>query len=1781
MQEAIDFNALNWVRQELGECLKQARLHLEAYAADSGDPARLHDCAACLHEARGPLQMVELKGADRLATEMEEVIADLLQDNVAAVETAIEALLQAFLQLPDYLSQLHSGSLDIPAALLPVINSLRQARGAELLQERMVFTPDLYRPVPESVFNIRTAPLGLDVAGMARAARIRFQSGLLDWYRGADRTAGLRALAKVLVHLRRNAGRETVARLWWVGAALASALAEGALEESAEIKRLFGELDRQIKRLIDSGEAVFADTLTDGLLKDMLYQLAAAAACPGLVEDVRSHYRLAALRPAGADADAAGAALGGFSWELLQTVSVTVRGDLELIRERLNSYARSSTRDPADLFPLADALHALGNTLGMMGMDKQEAVIAEQERVLRTAAASTGRLDDSALMTLANTLLAMEGVLEDMDCGRDWAAVPEEAAYRQGLAAVIKELIVALTSAKEAVNLFFWRPDDYGTLEPVPALLKQVQSGLQMAGEQRAAAATARIETFIASELLDKRAVLEDSQLDTLADAICSIEYYVEGLDGSPAHGDVALDIAESSLGSLGVPAAAKVDSGAHTDAPAAEPLHTATEPRQSVPDSPVITKLQVMDAAADAEILEVFIEEASAEVSSLAEQVPVWAENSTDTAVLETIIRSFHTLKGGGRMVGALALGEFAWAFENLLNQVIAGSISAHEELIELVQQCVPALAQLLAQVRGEQDALSADVNALAARAWSLADPQAAATGVSEEDSLLDIFSRECRNHLDAIETYLAAGPAPREVTEPLYRALHTLAGISESAGVDSVWILASVLDGYFDECYHSQVPVGPEALALLGESARELARLAEQLPDLSYDEESLSALCQRISSLPRGLSADAGEMTEPDSGIAAENAEAARPPDGTAAEVPPVEAVEQAHGQEPAPPSRADPYADVDPELLEIFVEEAAELLDNSETTLRAWSGDPKNEEMMAEFKRQLHTLKGGARMVDIGAIGDLSHTIESLLTRVSDGHTGLSEYLFATLNESIDQLAGMLEQVRERRQPEAAAELEAVINGLGMDDDDGVPGGSAAAEPAAEEDLEAPPEGGDAHGSTYPGPEAVPASVVQGGQETPEAQEQEEVRESPEVGEHVEVRKEADAGQRPEVREKPETRKQPEQSGRPEQQVRPVEADTAPGPEAVKMPLNQVPPPASERRKASRIRGEQVRVQAELLDDMVNYAGEISIYRARMEQQVSDYRFNLGELDQTITRLRDQLRQLEIETETHILSRHEQETDSRNEEFDPLEMDRYSTLQQLSRSLLESISDLRSIQEMMGITTRESESLLLQQSRVSTDLQEGLMHSRMIRFAGLAPRLRRIVRQAARQLEKQVELKLEGADGEMDRTVIERIIAPLEHLLRNAVAHGIESPRQRSESGKPETGSITIDFTREGPEIVLRINDDGAGMNIAAIRERAIQQGLMQEDAAIADNDVIQFVLQTGFSTASEVTQIAGRGVGLDVVCSAVKQLGGSLHIDSLPGSGTAFTVRLPYTLALNQALLVRAGTEIFCIPLASVEGVVRASVRELMESYGREDRLFEYAGNQYRLKHLGCLLDTGGMDAGSPQSQEPVLLVRIGERRVALQVEAVMGSREIVVKPLGAQLSKVEGVSGATILGDGSVVMILDVAALSRMQAAVQLPAFAQPQEECRLVVMVVDDSITVRKVTTRLLERNGYKVQTARDGVDAMGQLQEGLPDIMLLDIEMPRMDGFELATHMRNDEHLQQVPIIIITSRTGEKHRHRAQQIGINDYLGKPYQESELLESIHRQIGITSGEAEA
>jgi len=402
----------------------------------------------------------------------------------------------------------------------------------------------------------------------------------------------------------------------------------------------------------------------------------------------------------------------------------------------------------------------------------------------------------------------------------------------------------------------------------------------------------------------------------------------------------------------------------------------------------------------------------------------------------------------------------------------------------------------------------------------------------------------------------------------------------------------------------------------------------------------------------------------------------------------------------------------------------------------------------------------------------------------------------------------------------------------------------------------------------------------------------------------------------------------------------------------------------------------------------------------------------------------------------------------------------------------------------------------------------------------------------------------------------------------MLRNAVVHGIESPEERLAAGKPESGTIKVGLLREGAEIVILIEDDGRGIDVQAVRERARARGLLQPGRLLTDEEALQLVLEPGFSTASSVTQHAGRGVGMDVVVTEIKKLGGALFTQSTPGQGTRFTVRLPFTLAISQALIVRVTDELYALPLPTVEGVSRVPREEVLKHLAEPEPTFSYGGQVYRFQYLGTFLGAGPSALPEVDVPLPVILIRAGEHSTALVTDELVGSREIVVKSVGPQIAGIRGISGATILGDGRIVIILDMGALVRSEWRARSAVPQRVTEDRRTFVLVVDDSITVRRVTQRLLERNGMRVMTAKDGVDALSILQEQVPDIILLDIEMPRMDGYELAAQVRSDERLASIPIVMITSRVGEKHRARAIELGVNDYLGKPYQESQLLDAI-------------
>ncbi len=604
------------------------------------------------------------------------------------------------------------------------------------------------------------------------------------------------------------------------------------------------------------------------------------------------------------------------------------------------------------------------------------------------------------------------------------------------------------------------------------------------------------------------------------------------------------------------------------------------------------------------------------------------------------------------------------------------------------------------------------------------------------------------------------------------------------------------------------------------------------------------------------------------------------------------------------------------------------------------------------------------------------------------------------------------------------------------------------------------------------------------------------------------------------------------------------------------------------------------EMIRISADLIEKMIDLSGENAINRSRIEMDLSQLGHTLTDMELAIQRLADQLRRMEGELESQILAKHD-DLGSRYEDFDPLEMDQYSSLNQLSKSLAESASDLVDFKSTLAEKIKDTEGVLLQQSRIQAEIQEGLMRARLVPFSRLLPRLQRLVRQVSTTLDKPTELFVNNTEGELDRTILEKLVSPLEHMLRNALDHGIEPAAERIKNNKPVRGKIELDIRRQGSDILVSFTDDGQGIDAEKIKAKAIAVGLMKDHQAITDEEILQFIFHPGFSTAEKVTQISGRGVGLDVVQSGIKSLGGQVSVASQLGKGSIFTIRVPTTVAVSDALMVKVGDQQFAVPLSQIDRIVRISPSALEQYFSSNEDYFDIDNQRYKLRYLAeFVADQPVPKLSGVGHSLPVLLIKgnMGQT-TALLIDQLIGSRsQIVMKPIGDQFASVGVVAGATILGDGQVCLILDGQTIARqIQATQREDKKAERRDHLRKrdhrhLVMIVDDSVTVRKVTSRLLERHGFDVITAKDGIDAIEQLENIKPDLMLLDIEMPRMDGFEVTSLVRHHEIHRDLPIIMITSRTGEKHRERAFSLGVTNYMGKPFQEAMLLENIEAAL---------
>ncbi|MBP1474640.1 Hpt domain-containing protein [Frateuria sp. MAH-13] len=2029
LQDHIDFTTLQWVKPELDETLARAREALESYVENPGKREVMRACVDHLHQVQGTLRMVELYGAAMVAEEMETLAICLMEDHIRQRDDAFGALMRGLMQLPDYLERLSGGHRDVPVVLLPLLNDLRASRDQQALSEAALFSPNLEQALPVQAPGAQGE---VDVAAQRSAIttlRLRFQQQLLAWFRGQNAPQQLVGMRETLMGIAGRCWTVPGRRLWWIAAGVLEGLEQGMLKShAAEIRQLIGKVDRNIRQLIEQGEASLRGGDADELASKLLYIVAQARQASPQMAQLKQTYRLDSLLPDAAELEHARGSMAGHNRALLDSVSKALKEDLLRVKEALDLFLRQSDGDPAQLAAQGEVLERVGDTLGMLALAVPRRVVNEQRRVLEEIVHKVRAPEEGVLLDVAGALLYVESSLDDHieSLGADdsladeilpveGAAVPAlpRSEARSILASLMQEAIANAAKVKDAIVAFVEAGWDHAQLHGTPALMDEVAGAMRMLSAPRPSELAEGIGRFIGNEMLVDRRVPSSAQMDHLADALAALEYYLEAAREHRGGLEHILDVAEHSLGSLGywpLPTAraavayeepapvatAETPSEPSLSEPvsladghglddlmvgSSEPLQPSahelaglrlaqTEPLTASPmaggeddwieiEEEIVEEVPVADALAgnagfqlgtegiDDDIREIFLEEMQEEIDNLRAAEQAWLADPAQLAAITPIRRSFHTLKGSGRLVGASVLGEFAWKVENMLNRVLDATIQPHEGVQAVVSAAIGALPQLLAALKGEGTptaplaAIMATAERLAAgemaqisdhassatetvrrvvrrrvpRLDAAADTvpvaahtdQTAAVDVPHEPVesvesialpvmppvdpvLLEILRSEVAQYLQAIRGALARADGELRIDDALLRAVHTLHGAIAMVDIPLLTQLLSPLESLLKRLRAASQPLSEEGTRLLAQSADVVDHVMAQFDAAEPQLPSVDALTARLIEL---------RDSQPEPKVAhvlfdphAEDLATELPDDAVAAAL--------------------------DAGLGDALGEQAA--ADASTETGDHEEHDAYAGELLAAldaFDLETAEAAGEGLSVDTGQVEDeqsLAALLDSLLNEPADGPstTPVAEVTADDSEAGLDDVPGLaLEDEVQGPELEVSSDAGADRDASPMLSEQAdfphefVDVGDAVAQTEVDESMASPSSGIiEEEVAAQAEPEAVEVPQIEAA-EAPLTIEATEAPHAVDAGEDVD-KETADAAFVPFVPlaidtapaqpwvgqidpdlleifteeanelldhadgllaewraepsetshatglqrdlhtlkggariaglvpvgdlthaietllEKPVAERDTAQLiGALEvsfdalhslvkrvSQSQPIEYPQAlidrllalAGHDALSdeghdtvsahgaatsarlpaAPLPELLPELLPEREEEEVRStqEQIRVRAELLDNLVNHAGEVAIYRSRLEQQVAGYRFNLVELDQTVQRLRSQLRMLEIETEAQIIARFQREhREAGIGVFDPLELDRFSQLQQYSRALAESVSDLVSIQNMLDELTRQSETLLIQQSRVSAELQDGLLRTRMLPFDTMVPNLRRTLRQAAQEEGKSAQLYVEGAHGEMDRNLLDRIKAPFEHMLRNAIAHGIESPADRRKAGKPTEGAVRIRVAREATEVVVRVSDDGRGLDREAIRARAIERGLLRADSRPSDDQLLSLITQTGFSTASHVTQLAGRGVGMDVVANEIKQLGGSLAIESQQGQGTTFILRLPFTLAVTQAIVVRIGEATFAIPMTSVQGVARISPDDLGARLGEANPTFDYNGDAYSIHDLADLL---GLQPNPviEEEQLPLLLTRAGDLRAAIRIDAVIGSREIVVKSVGPQVSSVPGVLGATIMGDGSVLIILDLPPLVRhgiarreQRLADGLSAVASPlieEQRAKPLVMVVDDSITMRKVTGRVLERHDYEVFTAKDGVDALEKLHDRVPDMMLLDIEMPRMDGYELATQMKADPRLRDVPIIMITSRTGDKHRQRAFDIGVDRYLGKPYQEAELLAQI-------------
>ena len=1797
VETEFDLGSLTWVKGELDIALDAARSALAGWNGEDSNP--LKAAAAYLHQVYGALQIVDLQGVSQVASETERLLAEMaVRADIRNAESG-EIVLQAIIALKSYLDELMTGAPHTELKLAATYQAVMKRRGAEAPAPSELFYPDTGVRAPRETPEL---PLDDDARNRAvRSARLSYQKGLLQFLQNKDAKGGLAQMQEAISTVEKLAPGPAQYTFWWTAAGLMEALRRGGVPTDFWLKRLCGRIDMQMRRLMDGSRQ-----LADRLARDVLFYVAQDAEPSGRTAQAKALFDLAHYFPAVESADDANA-----------------RAQLSLLRDNLASakdhWIRYCAGRTESLQPFQQAALTLFEAATRLPNKDMQALTRIVQAVAKRLPGEADATQNEALqLEMATALLLAQNAAEHyaalggeftrqastqamrlqaaIDPQFDVSTIPAVAMLDEISRAAQEKLVVAqvtqeiqanLNRVEEILDRFFRDVSDRAGLPTVPNLMKQILGALNILQLDVAAdlvrEAIKRIEHFSAGGAPGDSSggshYITPENLNWVAEALSTLGIYLEALrhgrtgeqsgiqsltgllaqpeivvspevsvesqiradtdrikdtvqQWSAGGGDAADHAAlKSALGQLARDADLIGDATLRGQADAAmKALDLATNaatPTQAVtqaiaqavqnigaaaaieapaPSAEAMRLAAASDEDVDQEMLSTFIEEAHDVLGNIVAQVTRLNVSPYDNEAFTSVRRSFHTLKGSGRMVGLTDLAEPAWEIEQTLNTWLRDEKVPSSEMLDFLENAAntflvwvttleeqgrvqvesAALINGARKLRGEASGPEnpppkpeAGVAALSGQTAgdektdseadlpSIGDELDEAEPVPEDGrdleidigghllptELFAIFTDEAAQRLADLAAALhemARGQRPAS-WEAFIRAAHTLAGISRTTGFMPLANAAHEVEMWGGQWPDKTVPLANTVVAHVEAALDHLSQavhgiLARRFPDAMPEvAEALAMTLPSVQPITPALE----PVLESEASSATEQTEPiAQEEEEQFSFIPPP----QAQTAQTAQATPAPAHDELDEQLLPIFLEEAAELLPRIGGVLRQWRGAPDDHSARDALKRALHTLKGSARMAGAMRLGESVHALETQV--IERAEQAATPAFLDTLEAAYDHFTDIIEHLS----------------------------GNAAPEPA------------------------------------------------------VSVAETTDA-----------------------------DSETADQVAIVEAPV-QPAIPAARLDEEMRTR-QSLRLKSDIMDTLLNEAGEVAIARARIENVLASYKQTAQELAANVDRLRSQLRELEIQAESQMHSRLSQVDQS---QFDPLEFDRFTRLQELTRLMAESVNDVSTAQDNLLSGLTETDNALLLQSRMTRNLQQELMHIRMVPLNTLAERLYRVVRQTAKETGRKAQLELDGGQTEMDRAVLDKIAAPLEHLVRNAVAHGIETPDTRTQDGKAEYGELHLSARQEGNEIVITLADDGAGIDMAAVHAKAVAGGWLKPGEAVSPEQLEQLLFRSGFSTAREVTEVAGRGVGLDVVKNEIAGIGGRVKLETEAGKGTRFTIRLPLTLALSQVVLARAGGQTWALP-ASLVTLVREFKLEQIQAL-HETGYLELSGERYPLRTLADLV---GRKAQPTEGRyRSVLLLHAGAQRLAVRVDALEGNFEAVVKNIGPQLARIAGISGATVLGDGRVALILNP-----FQLAERAPEISVEQApeiiELAPLIMVVDDSLTVRKITTRFLQREGYRVCTARDGVEALEMLEDEMPAVMLLDIEMPRMDGFEVVRHVRAGATTRDLPIIMITSRTADKHRSHALDAGVDGYMGKPYQEDELLAEIQRLAGQT------